>query len=215
MTIDALTAITVPDRINAVETFDSDVNSYLTALPNTQTELNTFGTQFKVDGDAFEAAVTPGITESQYQGEWDSATTYAQGDGVGFGGLIYASKAGGNLNNQPTGATDSSWFLIPSVSSISLLDDFGVGSGTYDADLEVYRAFKLELDNTGGEITVSGDVAGLRKEFSIRLVNALTHGITLPVTFLNIPSISSDDVILQMLETGSGYYAIAQVDLTL
>jgi hypothetical protein len=107
---------TAPSRSQSPETFSTDADAFLGALPDFGTEANAQADYLDalavtVDADATAAVAAAAIATSvaNYRGDYNPATTYQIGDGVSYSGRRYAAKT---VNTGVTPADGANWLLI-------------------------------------------------------------------------------------------------------
>ena len=151
--------------LKRLETLDDDLNEWKDQCNATAQEVNV---NAQVASEAREVCEAIG-TSNGYKGEWDSGTTYSQGDVVSYSGYLWLSKQDNNLGNIPQ--SDSTWwFLIQGSEAIYVVGDVdtdvSVGDPVYfDVESGIWK--KAEIYSTQaiydglGRIVFSGKAKGL------------------------------------------------------
>ena len=91
--------------LKRLETLDDDLNEWADQCNTTAQQVNE---DAQVADEARTVCEAIGASNG-YKGEWDSNTTYAQGDVVSYSGLLWLSKQGNNQGNTPQ--EGSAWWL--------------------------------------------------------------------------------------------------------
>ena len=157
---------TPPSRSQGPETFSTDADAFLGALPDFQAEANTQADYLDalaiaVDVDVAtaeaavvnaEAAASIAAGAANYQGDYSAGTTYQIGESVSYLGRRYVSKT---VNTGVTPADGANWFLINDG------DVLGPASATNNSlalfDGSTGKLIKSPLDNgTSGQVLASG-----------------------------------------------------------
>lgn len=150
---------TPPSRSQSPDTFSTDADAFLGALPDFQAEANDQADYLdalaiQVDADATTAsnAAAAAAGAANYQGDYNAGTTYQIGESVSYNGRRYVAKT---INTGVTPADGANWFLINDG------DVLGPASATNNAlaifDGTTGKFIKSPLGNgTNGEILTSG-----------------------------------------------------------
>ena len=94
--------------LKRLETLDDDLNEWKDQCNATAQEVNE---NAQVASEAREVCEAIGASNG-YKGEWDSGTTYAQGDVVSYSGHLWLSKQDNNLGNIPSFGSSTYWMPI-------------------------------------------------------------------------------------------------------
>lgn len=154
---------TAPARSDSPTVFANKADALVAALSTMVTELNNAGSYIdstattvsnaasaasgSADDAADSAAAAAGTASIQnYQGEYDSGTTYSLGQSVLYSGLFYYSNVNGNLNNTPD--VSSQWDTLP-VGHRLLSEEF-TSSGTWNVPANIVDRICWVLLQAGG-----------------------------------------------------------------
>lgn len=150
---------TPPSRSQSPDTFSTDADAFLGALPDFQAEANDQADYLdalaiQVDADATTAsnAAATAAGAANYMGDYNAGTTYQIGESVSYNGRRYVAKT---VNTGVTPADGANWFLINDG------DVLGPASATNNAlavfDGTTGKMLKSPLGNgTLGAIIASG-----------------------------------------------------------
>ena len=107
---------TPPSRSQSPDTFSTDADAFLGALPDFQEEANDQADYLdalavQVDADATASAASAAIAAgaANYQGDYNAGTTYQIGESVSYSGRRYVAKT---VNTGVTPVDGANWFLI-------------------------------------------------------------------------------------------------------
>lgn len=107
---------TPPSRSQSPETFSTDADAFLGALPDFATDANAqasyldgLATAVDADATAAVAAASIAVGAANYQGDYNAGTTYQIGESVSYSGRRYVAKT---VNTGVTPADGANWFLI-------------------------------------------------------------------------------------------------------
>lgn len=107
---------TPPSRSQSPDTFSTDADAFLGALPEFQTDANTqadyldgLADQVTLDAASANAAAAVATGAANYKGDYSAGTTYQIGDSVSYNGRRYVAKT---VNTGVTPADGTNWFLI-------------------------------------------------------------------------------------------------------
>lgn len=105
-----------PSRSQSPETFSTDADVFLGALPEFQTDANAQATYLDalaiaVDVDATVAsnAAAVAVGAANYQGDYNAGTTYQIGQSVSYNSYRWVAKT---INTGITPVAGANWFLI-------------------------------------------------------------------------------------------------------
>jgi hypothetical protein len=105
-----------PSRSQSPDTFSTDADAFLGALPDFQEEANdqadyldALAVDVTADAAAAEAAAAIAAGAANYQGDYNAGTTYQIGESVSYSGRRYVAKT---VNTAVTPADGANWFLI-------------------------------------------------------------------------------------------------------
>ena len=101
---------------------------------------------------------------------WSAAATYPLGDLVQFNGKLYRSRVAGNVNHQPTGATDTYWEYIGNYASLGA----AVGAIAAQAAANTTAVTNLDGELTALTSTVDQQATQIAGKASNAAVNLLT-----------------------------------------
>ncbi|MDD9726148.1 hypothetical protein PVV74_11835 [Roseovarius sp. SK2] len=140
---------TPPSRDQDSETFTTNADAFLAALPDFATEANALqddvnskATAAAASQAAAESAETVAVGAANYKGDYDAGTTYSVGESVTYNGTQYIAKT---ENTGVTPANGANWlelvessgglvFLASSDLSSDATSDFtAFDAGLYDA----------------------------------------------------------------------------------
>lgn len=103
-----LTPLTDPPSRADPATFAAKGDAFLGGFPTLQTEINTViditydnAVEAAASAATASAAEIAAVGAANYQGDWNSSTTYSRGQSVTYNNDFYYSKVNSNLNNQP------------------------------------------------------------------------------------------------------------------
>jgi len=114
-----------PNRSGSPNTFTSDTDAFLAALPTLQSEINAYAAAANSTGDQINeylSAAEQGAVTGLDVARWDSEVTYARFDPViGSDGNTYRSLVDNNLGNDPTTDGGDNWLNLSEVSLAPIL----------------------------------------------------------------------------------------------
>ncbi|MGJ8686618.1 MAG: hypothetical protein ACSHWQ_04010 [Spongiibacteraceae bacterium] len=201
MAIETLTA--APNRADNRATINSKQGALNASLEQWALDVDAAGDALEADSIEAENMALVSSSMPNYQGAWDSGSTYALGDTVTYSGNEYISKQGSNLNQTPSGGGGDAWWhsiLIAEVSIGRSVQDLGTDSGTINLDLGTYSHFEITLD---GDVafTLSGYSTASRLKFSIAITNGEDYIITWPTEALINPDDLANNKIIDARST--------------
>lgn len=155
---------TPPSRSQSPETFSTDADAFLGALPDFATEANAQATYLDgiasaadADAAAAVAAAAIAVSAANYKGEYNPATTYQIGDSVSYTGRRYAAKT---VNTGVTPADGANWFLINDGDVLGPVSATNNGIALFDGTTG--KLIKSGLDNgTLGALLASGGAGNI------------------------------------------------------
>lgn len=107
---------TPPSRSQSPDTFSTDADAFLGALPEFQTDANTqadyldgLADQVTLDAASANAAAAVATGAANYKGDYSAIATYQIGDSVSYNSYRWVAKT---VNTGITPAEGSNWFLI-------------------------------------------------------------------------------------------------------
>jgi len=114
-----------PNRSGSPNTFTSDTDAFLAALPTLQSEINAYAAAANSTGDQISeylSAAEQGAVTGLDVARWDSEVTYSRFDPViGSDGNTYRSLVDNNLGNDPTTDGGDNWLNLSEVSLAPIL----------------------------------------------------------------------------------------------
>ena len=107
---------TPPSRSQSPDTFSTDADAFLGALPGLQSETNALASYLDdigaaVDADAALASVAADIAlgAANYRGDYNAGTTYQIGQSVTYSGKQYVAKT---VNTGVTPVSGANWYEV-------------------------------------------------------------------------------------------------------
>ncbi len=107
---------TPPSRSQSPDTFSTDADAFLGALPEFQTDANTqadyldgLADQVTLDAASANAAAAVATGAANYKGDYSAGITYQIGESVSYNGRRYVAKT---VNTGIIPADGANWFLI-------------------------------------------------------------------------------------------------------
>lgn len=104
---------TPPSRDQDSETFTTNADAFLAALPDFATEANALASDVNDDAvaaaasqAAAESAETAAVGAANYKGDYDAGTTYSVGESVTYNGAVYIKKTTAAAGTTPVDGTD-------------------------------------------------------------------------------------------------------------
>lgn len=148
---------TPPSRDQDSETFTTNADAFLAALPDFATEANALASDVNDDAAAAaasqaaaESAETAAVGAANYKGDYDAGTTYSVGESVTYNGSVYIKKTTAAAGTTPVDGAD--WLeLVESsgglvfLASSNLSSDATADFTAFDAGL--YDAYEFVLQN--------------------------------------------------------------------
>lgn len=150
---------TPPSRSQSPDTFSTDADAFLGALPDFATEANDqaeylddLATAVDADAAAAVAAASIATGAANYQGDYNAGTTYQIGESVSYSGRRYVAKT---VNTGVTPADGANWFLINDGDVLGPASATSNGIALYDGTTG--KIIKSGLNNgTLGQVLTSG-----------------------------------------------------------
>lgn len=150
---------TPPSRSQSPDTFSTDADAFLGALPDFQSDANAqadyldgLADQVTVDAAAAEAAAAIAAGAANYMGDYNALTTYQIGESVSYNGRRYVAKT---VNTGITPADGANWFLINDGDVLGPVSATNNGIALFDGTTG--KIIKSGLDNgTAGQVLTSG-----------------------------------------------------------
>ena len=150
---------TPPSRSQSPDTFSTDADAFLGALPDFQEEANDQADYLDalaiaVDADATTASNAAAVAAgaANYQGDYSAGTTYQIGESVSYTGRRYVAKT---VNTGVTPADGANWFLINDGDVLGPISATANGIALYDGTTG--KIIKSGLNNgTAGQALISG-----------------------------------------------------------
>lgn len=150
---------TPPSRSQSPDTFSTDADAFLGALPDFQSDANAqadyldgLADQVTVDAAAAEAAAAIAAGAANYMGDYNALTTYQIGESVSYNGRRYVAKT---VNTGVTPADGANWFLINDGDVLGPLSATNNSIALFDGTTG--KILKSGLDNgTAGQALLSG-----------------------------------------------------------
>lgn len=148
-----------PSRSQSPDTFSTDADAFLGALPDFGTEANAqadyldgLADQVTIDAATAAYSASAAAGAANYQGDYSAGTTYQIGECVSYSGRRYVAKT---VNTGVTPVDGANWFLINDG------DVLGPASATNNAlalfDGTTGKIIKSGLGNgTAGQVLTSG-----------------------------------------------------------
>ena len=139
------TITTTPSRLDDAETFSNDDGQMQIEVKALTDQVEAAATLLDGYDVSHEAGKFLSASVGIYKGDYDTGTTYALGDRVSVGDLLFISEQNGNLNNS-TG--DTAWWASVILGSTDLgkpFIDLGDVSGTVMLNVDAYSSFELNL----------------------------------------------------------------------
>lgn len=147
---------TPPSRDQDSETFTTNADAFLAALPDfateanaLQTDVNSKATAAAASQAAAESAETAAVGAANYKGDYDAGTTYSVGESVTYNGTQYIAKT---ENTGVTPANGANWLeLVESSGGLVFIDSSDLSSDAtadftaFDAGL--YDAYEFVFQN--------------------------------------------------------------------
>lgn len=150
---------TPPSRSQSPETFSTDADAFLGALPDFGSDANAQAAYLDalaiaVDTDATTASNAAAVAAgaANYMGDYSAGTTYQIGESVSYNGRRYVAKT---VNTGVTPADGANWFLINDGDVLGPVSATANGIALYDGTTG--KLLKSGLNNgTAGQALISG-----------------------------------------------------------
>lgn len=150
---------TPPSRSQSPDTFSTDADAFLGALPDFQSDANAqadyldgLADQVTIDAAAAEAAAAIAAGAANYMGDYNALTTYQIGESVSYNGRRYVAKT---VNTGVTPADGANWFLINDGDVLGPVSATNNGIALFDGTTG--KILKSGLANgTAGQALISG-----------------------------------------------------------
>ena len=150
---------TPPSRSQSPDTFSTDADAFLGALPDFQSDANAqadyldgLADQVTIDAAAAEAAAAIAAGAANYMGDYNALTTYQIGESVSYNGRRYVAKT---VNTGVTPVDGANWFLINDGDVLGPVSATNNGLALFDGTTG--KILKSGLANgTAGQALISG-----------------------------------------------------------
>jgi hypothetical protein len=150
-----------PSRSQSPDTFSTDADAFLGALPDFQEEANdqadyldALAVDVTADAAAAEAAAVIAAGAANYQGDYNAAITYQIGESVSYSGRRYVAKT---VNTGVTPVDGANWFIIAELPAPSTAGNLLTSDGTNWASLAPLGANLPVITRTSNIEIVAND----------------------------------------------------------
>lgn len=161
---------TPPSRSQSPDTFSTDADAFLGALPDFQSEANdqadyldALAVDVTADAAAAEAAAVIAAGAANYQGDYNAAITYQIGESVSYSGRRYVAKT---VNTGVTPVDGANWFIIAELPAPSTAGNLLTSDGTNWASVAPLGA-NLPVVTRISNIEIAPDDKGKLIEFTV------------------------------------------------